>query len=186
VNLTSGTAAGGAGSDVLLSIENVIGSNFSDIITGNAANNSFRGGTGNDIFFGTAGFDTINGEAGTDTASYNSLGSVVTLGAFGLLNKGALGSDTLVGIESIIGSSLLGDTIDHSGASVAPATGTVTNLTTGSVTINGTAPLPLTFTVSQFENVGYCKLQQFRCRCNTGRFGGVEKRSLGNGYTYRC
>ncbi len=56
-------------------------------------------------------------------------------------------------MESIIGSSLLGDTVDLSGASVAPATGTVANLTSGVVTVNGTAPLPLTFTVSQFENV---------------------------------
>jgi Ca2+-binding RTX toxin-like protein len=71
-----------------------------------------------------------------------------------VLNKGALGTDTLIAVESIVGSSLLGDTVDHSGASVAPATGTVTNLTTGVVTVNGTAaPLPLTFTVSQFENV---------------------------------
>jgi Ca2+-binding RTX toxin-like protein len=153
VNLTLGTATGGDGSDVLISIENVIGSNFSDTITGDAANNNLRGGGGHDVFFGTAGNDTINGEVGNDAARYTKLDAVVTLGAFGVLNKGALGTDILIAIESIVGSNLLGDTIDHSGASVAPAAGTVTNLTTGVVTIKGSDPLPLTFTVLQFENV---------------------------------
>ena len=153
VSLASGTSTGGAGSDVLLSIENVIGSSFADILTGNSANNSLRGDAGNDTFFGSAGNDTLDGGGGTDTANYSTLGSVVTLSAFGVLSKGALGTDTLTGVETIIGSSLLGDTVNLSGASAAPATGTVANLTTGVVTVNGGAPLPLTFSVSQFENV---------------------------------
>ncbi|MCX5957113.1 MAG: calcium-binding protein, partial [Cyanobacteria bacterium] len=153
VSLTSGTSTGGAGSDVLLSIENVIGSSFADILTGNSANNSLRGDAGNDTFFGGAGNDTLNGGDGTDTANYSTLTSVVTLSAFGVLTKGALGTDTLTGVETIIGSSLLGDTLNLSGASAAPATGTVANLGTGVVIVNGGAPLPLTFSVSQFENV---------------------------------
>ena len=112
---------------------------------------------GNDTLFGSAGNDTLNGGAGSDTASYNSLGNTVTLGAFGVLNKGALGTDSLVGIETVVGSSLLGDTVDHSGAvsgGGVTVTGTTTNLTTGVVTVNGSgAPLPLTFNVQQFENV---------------------------------
>jgi Ca2+-binding RTX toxin-like protein len=144
---------GGSGSDTLISIENLIGSLFPDTITGNLSNNFLSGGSGNDTIFGTAGFDVIEGGVGTDSANYNTLTNVVTLGALGVLNKGTLGSDTLIGVESIIGSSLLGDTEDLSGASAAPATGTAANLTSGLVTVNGTAPLPLTFTVSQFENV---------------------------------
>ncbi|MFM7640560.1 MAG: calcium-binding protein [Cyanobium sp.] len=121
--------------------------------TGNAKSNVLTGNTAANTFFGTAGFDTINGGLGSDTANYSSLGNVVTLGAFGVLNKGASGTDSLISIETIVGSSLLGDTIDHSGA-IAPATGTITNLNTGLVTVSGSiAPLPLTFTVSQFENV---------------------------------
>ena len=143
----------GSGSDTLISIENLIGSLFSDTITGNLSNNFLSGGSGNDTIFGTAGSDVIEGGVGTDTANYSALTNVVTLRALGVLSKGALGTDTLIGVESIIGSSLLGDTVDLSGASVAPATGTVANLTSGVVTVNGTAPLPLTFTVSQFENV---------------------------------
>ncbi|MFM8275702.1 MAG: beta strand repeat-containing protein, partial [Cyanobium sp.] len=154
VSLSSGSSRGGAGSDTLISIENVIGSSFADTITGNNDANNLSGDAGNDTLIASAGNDTLNGDTGSDTVNYNALGSVVTLGAFGVLRKGSLGTDTLVGIETIIGSSLLGDTVDHSGASVAPASGTVTNLSTGVVTVNGTAaPLPLTFNVSQFENV---------------------------------
>ena len=136
-------------------IENLTLTGSSNInATGNSKNNILTGNASANTFFGTAGNDTINGGAGVDTANYSALSNVVTLGAFGVLNKGALGTDTLIAVESIVGSSLLGDTVDHSGASVAPATGTVTNLTTGVVKVNGTAaPLPLTFTVSQFENV---------------------------------
>jgi Ca2+-binding RTX toxin-like protein len=56
-----------------------------------------------------------------------------------------------------VGSSLLGDTVDHSAAISSGSvvfSGTNTNLTTGLVTVNGTgAPLPLSFTVQQFENI---------------------------------
>jgi Ca2+-binding RTX toxin-like protein len=157
LNLTAGTATGGDGDDLLIEIENLIGSSFADAITGNSGANRLGGGAGNDTFFSSSGNDTLNGGAGSDTASYSDIGTTVTLSAFGVLNKGSLGSDSLNAIESIIGSSLLGDTVDHSGAISAPgvvATGTATNLTTGAVTVNGTgAPLPLTFTISQFENV---------------------------------
>jgi Ca2+-binding RTX toxin-like protein len=74
-----------------------------------------------------------------------------------VLNKGALGIDSLVGIETVVGSVLLGDTVDHSAAFSSGGvivSGTNTNLTTGLVTVNGTGvPLPLSFTVQQFENV---------------------------------
>ena len=85
--------------------------------------------------------------------------TTVTLSSQGVLNKGPLlGTDTLIGIERIIGSTLLGDTVDLSGA-IAPATSTTANLSTGLVTVNGPSGVllingtPLSFTVSQFENV---------------------------------
>jgi Ca2+-binding RTX toxin-like protein len=118
------------------------------------------GGNGNDTFVGSAGSDILNGGTGTDdAANYSQIGNTVTLSAQGVLNKGPLlGTDTLVGIERIIGSNLLGDTVDLSGA-VAPATTTSANLTTGVVSINGPSGVllingtPLSFNVSQFENV---------------------------------
>src|SRR5262249_41550915 len=49
------------------SIENVIGSTQSDIITGNALNNSFDGGSGNDTIEGGGGNDTLIGGGGDAT-----------------------------------------------------------------------------------------------------------------------
>ncbi|MFN7678543.1 MAG: M10 family metallopeptidase C-terminal domain-containing protein [Cyanobacteriota bacterium] len=133
--------------------EHVIGSPNPDTITGDEANNNLSGGEGNDTFFGTTGNDTLDGGKGEDVSDYSSLGRVVSLGALGALNKGRGGIDTLVGIETVIASSLIGDTIDLSGAG-RPATGTDTNLTRGVVTVYGTdAPLPLTVNVRQFEHV---------------------------------
>lgn len=145
---------GGLGSDQLVSIENLIGSRFGDILRGNASANELRGGLGDDLLRGTAGNDLLDGGAGdSDTADYSALGGPVRLGAFGILLKGVLGTDRLVGIERIIGSSGAGDTIDHTSA-VAPALGTDTDLRSGAVSVFGSvAPLPLSFTVSQFENV---------------------------------
>ena len=86
--------------------------------------------------------------------SYSAVGTAVTFSAFGVLKKGSLGADTLIAIESIVGSTLLGDTIDLTAASTVSATTTDTNLNTGKVVINGTAaPLPLSLTVSGFESV---------------------------------
>ena len=66
VDLDEGEASadGDAGSDTLISIENVRGSNFNDIILGNGGNN---------IFYGSAGTDEIDGFGGDDTADYSRL-----------------------------------------------------------------------------------------------------------------
>jgi Ca2+-binding RTX toxin-like protein len=90
VNLTSGTAAGGAGSDVLLSIENVVGSSFADTITGNAANNNLSGGAGNDL---------LTGAGGNDVFAYSTL------------------SDSLLANYDIITDYSLGDILDRPGSS---------------------------------------------------------------------
>ncbi len=155
-NLSTGVVSSGTEvnrNETLISIENLIGSSGDDTLTGSVAFNSLEGALGNDLFFGSAGNDTLSGGQGSDTANYSAFASVVSLGGFGILNKGALGTDTLIAVETIVGSGQQGDTVDHSLASFAPSTGTITNLTTGAVTVNGTAPLPLSFTVSQFENV---------------------------------
>jgi len=71
--------ATGQGVDTLISIENVTGSQYSDVLTGNAGPNLLQGGSGNDTLNGGAGNDKLLGGAGTDT-----------------LNGGA-GNDTLKG-----------------------------------------------------------------------------------------
>jgi Ca2+-binding RTX toxin-like protein len=65
VNLTAGTAAG-EGADTLLTVENVIGSAFNDVIRGNAGNNTLSGANGNDRLFGLAGNDRLVGGNGVD------------------------------------------------------------------------------------------------------------------------
>ena len=47
-------------------IEDAIGSNFNDIITGNQKANTLTGGSGNDTINGGAGDDTLNGGLGND------------------------------------------------------------------------------------------------------------------------
>ena len=43
-NLATGLATGGAGSDTLTGIENLLGSNYNDVLTGNALANTLSGG----------------------------------------------------------------------------------------------------------------------------------------------
>jgi Ca2+-binding RTX toxin-like protein len=67
VNLATGTATDGFGStDTLTSIENVLGSDLADTLTGNAANNTLLGKGGNDILSGGDGNDYLDGGEGAD------------------------------------------------------------------------------------------------------------------------
>ena len=68
VNLATGTASGGhADGDILVNIENLIGSRFDDSLTGNALANVLSGGGGDDRLNGGAGHDTLTGGLGSDT-----------------------------------------------------------------------------------------------------------------------
>jgi len=97
---------GGSGSDTLTGIENLIGSGFNDTLTGDGNANTLSGGNGNDTLDGDDGNDTLDGGSGTDTATYASASSAVTvnLAVSGAQNTGGSGSDTLTGIENLIGS----------------------------------------------------------------------------------
>nr|WP_321270806.1 Ig-like domain-containing protein [uncultured Tolumonas sp.] len=59
VDLANGISSGGAGTDILLNIENVVGSRFDDTLIGNSSNNVITGGQGNDILTGGDGIDTF-------------------------------------------------------------------------------------------------------------------------------
>ena len=116
LNLTGAQNTGGAGTDTLVSIENLTGSNFNDTLTGSSANNvltgrtgndTLLGGLGNDTLQGDSGNDTLNGGAGIDTASYTTAtaGVEVNLILQGFAqNTGGAGVDTLVSIENLTGS----------------------------------------------------------------------------------
>ena len=127
-----------------------------DTILGTVFNELYLGLAGNDTLKSSAGFDILDGGAGTDVADYTSIGTVVTLKAFGILQKGVF-TDRLISIEKVVGSSLLGDTVDHSGAVTGggfTVTGTTTDLAAGFAVVNGgPLPLPLTINIQNFENV---------------------------------
>ena len=101
----------GRGGDDLL-----VGRGGNDQLYGGAGNNSLEGDKGNDLLNGGIGNDTLIGGPGNDTASYanaapdGARGELVASG-FGDVNvnlttgiaTGAMGSDTLIGIENVIG-----------------------------------------------------------------------------------
>ena len=74
----------GAGTDTLINIENLTGSNLNDTLTGSTAanildggagNDTLNGGAGNDSLIGGAGNDTLNGGAGNDSMDGGAAGS---------------------------------------------------------------------------------------------------------------
>ena len=113
---------GGQGTDTLISIENLIGSNYADTLTGNSNANALAGGAGNDTLNGGVGNDTLNGGGGLDTASYSGATSGVTV----MLSTttiteavgGGQGTDTLISIENLIGSSYSDALTGNSNANV--------------------------------------------------------------------
>jgi len=115
VNLETGVVSGGyAQGDTLIDIDWVAGSDFSDVLTGNADANTLRGMAGDDVLEGGAGADAIDGRDGIDTASYAGSSAGVTIDL--QLNTAAGGDaegDALLSIENIIGSAyddtLIGD-----------------------------------------------------------------------------
>lgn len=68
----------GAGRDTLADIENLVGSNFNDDLTGNAGHNVLTGRAGNDILRGWSGADTMIGGLGNDTYLVENVGDIVT------------------------------------------------------------------------------------------------------------
>jgi Ca2+-binding RTX toxin-like protein len=116
LNLTTAQNTLGGGTDTLKNIENLYGSAFNDTLLGNAASNYLHGGAGNDSLFGAngddhfeggAGDDTLNGGNGDDVVSYeDGLAGGVTIDlnlTTGQAN-GAHGTDTLISIEAVWGS----------------------------------------------------------------------------------
>lgn len=97
---------GDASWDNITNVENVIGSDYGDVIAGSAAANMLNGGLGNDSLDGGAGADTLYGGAGNDSLSggndadsiYGGLGNDTLVGGDGNdLLKGELGDNSLSG-----------------------------------------------------------------------------------------
>ena len=87
-----------------VNFENVIGSNFDDVIFGNNEINVLRGEGGDDLIHSFGGPDTLDGGEGVDTALFSAapVGVVVDLDDDG--NAISSFGDTLLNIENINGS----------------------------------------------------------------------------------
>ena len=113
IDLRVGSSVGD-GTDVLSSIENVIGSLFEDHIVGNGGANLLDGGPSDDKIDGGGGDDTLIGGEGSDTVSFQSATEGVTVS----LKKGTAegnGASTLEGFENVVGT-LKADEIHGDGA----------------------------------------------------------------------
>jgi Ca2+-binding RTX toxin-like protein len=82
---------GDAEDDVLISIENLIGSNQGDELFGNSTDNEINGRNGADWIFGLGGRDTLRGGDGNDTIEGSEGNDTV---------DGGFGNDTLSGDEN--------------------------------------------------------------------------------------
>jgi Ca2+-binding RTX toxin-like protein len=100
LDLSAG-AATGEGTDTLSGLEGVVGSRFDDVLTGGDANNTFQAEDGN---------DTIDGGGGLDFASFFLSPAPVTVDLTAGTATGE-GTDTLAGIENVVGSGDFGDTL---------------------------------------------------------------------------
>lgn len=116
VDLTTGSVSGGhASGDTLSGFENATGSDFADtliagagsaILDGGAGNDVLEGNAGNDLLIGGLGDDMLTGGAGRDAASYADAAGGVTVSLKDALqtNGAVAGTDTLSGIEDLVGS----------------------------------------------------------------------------------
>ncbi|HYE18578.1 MAG TPA: calcium-binding protein [Tepidisphaeraceae bacterium] len=83
INMNNYYVSGIAGEKdcVYVDVENAVGSDFADRITGNALNNTLFGRAGDDWFLGLAGNDSLYGQAGNDTLSGSTGADLVVGGA---------------------------------------------------------------------------------------------------------
>lgn len=104
--INAGTAEDGYdNTDTLRNLENIIGSEFDDILIGNSSDNRIEGLAGKDLLIGNAGNDTLNGGEDIDTVSYrrDPMRAIVNLEQ-NTAKDGFDNIDQLFNIENVVGS----------------------------------------------------------------------------------
>jgi len=105
-NTTGGQAGGDAAGDVLTGIENVVGSQFGDTLTGDAGDNRLfgldgndviSGGDGSNVLVGGSGDDTITGGSGVDTVDGGDGVDVIDVAGGNDLVQAGAGNDRVYG-----------------------------------------------------------------------------------------
>ncbi|WAP68664.1 calcium-binding protein [Jiella pelagia] len=153
VSLATGVGSGGdAEGDFLLKIENLEGSQFADIFTGDDGANSLRGRNGNDLLIGGGGADSIFGDGGADRIAggagadiiFGGIGNdLIVGGADGDTIQGDAGNDRFVadadGANDTYDGGVDIDTMDYStmtaGLTINLVTGTATSAQIGTDTL---------------------------------------------------
>lgn len=130
----------------------VIGSDFSDYLSGTNFDDNIYGFDGNDRVEGFAGNDFVSGGSGFDTMDYSRAGRAVTLLPGGRISKGNAGTDQIVGVERVVGARGFANLID--GSSGSGQASFEINLGANSLIVNDIPFLgTLTLTVENFVNV---------------------------------
>jgi len=156
------TLSGGGGNDILSGNsgdDNLSGAAGNDQLYGGAGNDILDGGDNNDLLVGGLGNDTLTGGLGIDTASYAGSASPVTVNLATGLATGGAGSDTLSGVENVVGSSFA-DTLTGSGVANVITGGAGNDSMTGGagsdtfvfrLADKGTAGTPAVDTITGFD-----------------------------------
>ncbi|TWI87332.1 Ca2+-binding RTX toxin-like protein [Roseibium hamelinense] len=114
IDLANGTASGGDADgpvqivgrgtairhDIIVGVENAVGSSFDDRLIGDGGVNELFGAGGNDVLTGGSGADVLNGGEGSDTADYSDADTGVSLN----LSRSKSEGDRYISIENLAGS----------------------------------------------------------------------------------